>query len=531
MDMSTDMLRDRTIPKLKTKTGNKNSNFPDGKGLYLEVRRDGESRNWSFRYALDGEKLSIPVGSYPAVSLHEARKKREHYRTLVGAGIDPRTELKAEKVRQARARAKGKPFRDFGEAFIANQEKKKAWTPKVAKINISFIRNVIYPTKPSVKYPNVLGLGDVPIPMLDFGHPDGGNAAVKMIAEALQRWHWDNQPPTGERLRQLIYAILTFARDAFDGVLMSPDAALLTRHGKGPLSTFLNPIEKFHRPVSRPMLPFKELPGFMIKLRSTDVGDGRNRNRAQVNWAQRNRIGELRAKGWTMPAIADEIDRSYAVVNRHIKAIERDATPRECPRRRASEMMEFMILTATRPEEPTMAKWDDINDKGLWTIPVHKTLDDLGGKPLLVPLSTQALAVVERMRQRADEDGFKSPYIFTSDLDIGRCRRGEAQSSQVLNHYLNHVMGYPNKEIVPAGFRRTFRTWGGETGSGSKDREIDLEMCLGHLVGNKVRNIYAEYVERIEPRRQILQAYADFADGLRPSAQIFPFERQQGEAS
>jgi hypothetical protein len=131
------------------------------------------------------------------------------------------------------------------------------------------------------------------------------------------------------------------------------------------------------------------------------------------------------------------------------------------------------------------------------------------------------------MRKRAEEDGMHSEFIFVSDLDVGTCKRGSEIDPRALNHYLNHVMGYPKEE--DAGFRRTFRTWGGETGSGSKERENDLEMCLGHIIGDKTRNVYAEYVERIEPRRKILQDYANFADGLITSATVLPFIKRTGE--
>jgi hypothetical protein len=255
--MATNMLRDRLIQKEK-----RNGNYPDGRGMYLEVRRGGKSKNWSFRYAFDGDRDSTTLGSYPDVSLHKAREDREKYRGLVAAGIDPKVAREAEKARQARARAKGKPFRDFAEAWIVNQEKNNAWTPRVAKLNKRFFKNQIYP-KSDAKHPHGLGLGDVSIQMLDFGHPDGGKDAVKLIAEAL-RWHWDHQPPTGERLRQLIHAALTWARDA-EGVIVSPDAALLTRTGEGPLGTFLKSVESFHTIVHRPMLPYKKLPEFMVE--------------------------------------------------------------------------------------------------------------------------------------------------------------------------------------------------------------------------------------------------------------------------
>ena len=40
---------------------------PDGRGLYLQVKRGG--RSWIFRYMLDGKAHHMGLGPYPTVSL------------------------------------------------------------------------------------------------------------------------------------------------------------------------------------------------------------------------------------------------------------------------------------------------------------------------------------------------------------------------------------------------------------------------------------------------------------------------------
>ena len=41
-------------------------------------------------------------------------------------------------------------------------------------------------------------------------------------------------------------------------------------------------------------------------------------------------------------------------------------------------------------------------------------------------------------------------------------------------------------------------------------------MALGHSIGNGVRNTYKRNAKRIEPRRQMMQAWADFLDRVEP---------------
>ena len=60
----------------------------DGHGLYLEITPNG-GKYWRFKYRFDKKERRIAFGTYPDVSLLEAREKREAARKQVLAGIDP----------------------------------------------------------------------------------------------------------------------------------------------------------------------------------------------------------------------------------------------------------------------------------------------------------------------------------------------------------------------------------------------------------------------------------------------------------
>ncbi len=71
--------------------------LPDMDGLHLLVKPSG-ARLWRFRYRFAGKENTLGLGAFPAVSLAEARGKRDDARKLVAAGIDPSQKKKEERV-------------------------------------------------------------------------------------------------------------------------------------------------------------------------------------------------------------------------------------------------------------------------------------------------------------------------------------------------------------------------------------------------------------------------------------------------
>ena len=68
----------------------------DGDGLYLYVTEKG-SKLWRFRYRFDGKEKLLALGSYPEISLYEARHRRDEARKQLAHGIDPGAVRKAQK--------------------------------------------------------------------------------------------------------------------------------------------------------------------------------------------------------------------------------------------------------------------------------------------------------------------------------------------------------------------------------------------------------------------------------------------------
>jgi len=69
----------------------------DMNGLHLLVQPTG-TRLWRFRYRFAGKENTLSFGSFPAVTLAEARGKRDEARKQIAAGIDPSQQKKLERV-------------------------------------------------------------------------------------------------------------------------------------------------------------------------------------------------------------------------------------------------------------------------------------------------------------------------------------------------------------------------------------------------------------------------------------------------
>lgn len=81
----------------KAKIMDKQYRLTDGDGLYLLVTQAG-SKLWRFDYRFNGVRKTLAVGSYPDLSLSEARKQREASRKMVAGGVDPGETKKIQRL-------------------------------------------------------------------------------------------------------------------------------------------------------------------------------------------------------------------------------------------------------------------------------------------------------------------------------------------------------------------------------------------------------------------------------------------------
>ncbi len=80
-----------------TKPSGKPTKIYDTDGLFMIVTPVG-GKWWRFKYRLDGKEKLISLGTYPEISLIDARQRRDDARKLVANGVDPSTFKKEQKA-------------------------------------------------------------------------------------------------------------------------------------------------------------------------------------------------------------------------------------------------------------------------------------------------------------------------------------------------------------------------------------------------------------------------------------------------
>jgi integrase len=94
----------------------------DGGGLFLLVQpKPTGSKLWRLAYRFDGKQKTLALGSYPTVSLSNARDGRAGAKKLLANGIDPSVQRKTD--RQVERAMAGTSFRAVAEELVAKLER------------------------------------------------------------------------------------------------------------------------------------------------------------------------------------------------------------------------------------------------------------------------------------------------------------------------------------------------------------------------------------------------------------------------
>lgn len=81
------MLTDTKIRNLKPKSNQ--YRVADSHGLVIEINPNG-SRLWRHRYRYNNKATMMSLGSYPLVSLLDARQARDNNKQMLKQGINPK---------------------------------------------------------------------------------------------------------------------------------------------------------------------------------------------------------------------------------------------------------------------------------------------------------------------------------------------------------------------------------------------------------------------------------------------------------
>ena len=109
------MLKDVAVRNAKPSARPKK--LSDGGGLHVLIQPTG-GKLWRLAYRFAGKQKTLALGVYPAVSLEEARKRRDEAKMLLARSIDPSVQRKADKHA-----GKDSSFRAVAREVIAKLER------------------------------------------------------------------------------------------------------------------------------------------------------------------------------------------------------------------------------------------------------------------------------------------------------------------------------------------------------------------------------------------------------------------------
>jgi len=168
--------------------------------------------------------------------------------------------------------------------------------------------------------------------------------------------------------------------------------------------------------------------------------------------------------------------------------------------------LRLMPMVLLRPGELRHARWEEFDlDAATWTVPAARMKREkagkLFGKPHVVPLASQAVAVLQDLRRLTGE----SPFAFRGERHHDR-----PMSDAAVNAALR-AMGFDAHEVTGHGFRATARTMLAERLSVP---ESVIEAQLAHSVKDSLGRAYNR-TEFLTERVSMMQAWADYLDLLR----------------
>lgn len=390
-------------------TGEKHS---DGGGLYLHVTQAG--KYWRLAYRFAGKQKTLALGVYPAVSLAQARKKRDDAKKQLKEGTDPSIARRIAKVLTTVAAAN--TFEAVAREFHA--EKKEAWSTDHAARWLRRMEKDLFP------YIGKIPLADVTAPILLANLRRVESRGVRETTHSLnqsagQVFRYGIQ--TG-RCEKNIAADLT---GALKPVIVKNMAAVLSPAKAGDL------------------------------LRAIDAYSGQPTTRAAMQLAALifQRPGNIRAMEWA---------------------------------------------------------WIDL-DKKILTIPashMKRTIQGkVSGKPHLVPLAPQAVAILREVQPLTGH----GKYVFPS------LRTGERPMSENTINAALRSMGFSTDEMTGHGFRAMARTIMVEHLQGI-DEEV-IEAQLAHGKKGALGSAY-DRADFMAQRVTMMQRWADYLDQLRHGAQV-----------
>lgn len=265
-------------------------------GLVLDCRPpvtpDGAgSRAWILRLSIAGKRRHIGLGSYPSVSVSQARDKAREIRQQAADGVDILAERAAKEAALRAARAKLVTFRQVAERWLNKRalEEKPAQVLRVA----NRLKTYAYPH-----------LGSLMVGDIEFAH-------IQQVLAPI----WQTKNETAHRVRLYVEGVLALA--TVEGLRTGDNPARWT----GNLAIAFPKRSKVVTVAHHTALPYADMPGFWGRLHSDVSGAAADCLKLIILTATRS--GEARgarwcefdtaAKIWEIPAERTKSNRAHKV--------------------------------------------------------------------------------------------------------------------------------------------------------------------------------------------------------------------------
>ena len=283
----------RTIGRLtalKVDKAKRPGMYADGGGLYLRVTDSG-TKNWVFRFMLNGRPRWMGVGPLHTIGLAEARNRAAAFRLQRHDGVDPIERRRAERLGARLDAAKAMTFKELAAMYIASH--RAGWrNPKHAAQWQATLAAYAVPV-----------MGGLSVQAVD-------TALVLKVLEPI----WTTKPETAGRVRGRIESILDWAK--VRGYRAGENPA----RWRGHLDKLLPARSKVQKVKHHAALPYAELPSFLVRLREQEGIAARALEYAILTAARTGEIigaqwfeMDLLDKTWTLPATRMKAGREHRV--------------------------------------------------------------------------------------------------------------------------------------------------------------------------------------------------------------------------
>ncbi len=211
--------------------------YHDGDGLMI-VRTENGGR-WMWRYSFAGRRRDMGLGSYPTVTLAEARQLRDRWKLILAEGRDPIEVRKGQKAAEAAQRERTDPtFKEMAEMVLVS---------KKARLRGGGTRGRWLSPLATHLFPAI-------------GQKPGSELTARDMADAL-RPIWRSKYPTAEKAVQRSRLILRECQ-----IMGFPVDPIIVDQATRMLG------EVLHVPEHIPSTPWRDIPTLYAALPETNAG-------------------------------------------------------------------------------------------------------------------------------------------------------------------------------------------------------------------------------------------------------------------